>query len=224
MSNGCTGKACLQLQAIPESGSDWSEAIGPNSTTYTKKSASLLGKTITAVMLLSTSSVYFNMHAPRKKSVTATSKPQDHISPSGKPWHSRSILSWFPCPIQNSSVLAMSLSFEYMDCHPNANLARQIPHSQEPSCFESMKRHPASKFVESGVQMAVRCVFRRMPQGLETSMKLSRAETFQSQSHGHLIHFDKECRQSCLKNVEVETCGGSKTMVKEDAAPSILQV
>ncbi|KAK0472897.1 hypothetical protein IW261DRAFT_727455 [Armillaria novae-zelandiae] len=81
-------------------------------------------------MLLSTSSVYLNMHAPRKKSVTATSKPQDHISPSGKPWHSRSIMSWFPCPIQCLSVLATSLSFEYMDRRPNANLARQIPHSQ----------------------------------------------------------------------------------------------
>ncbi|KAK0479310.1 hypothetical protein IW261DRAFT_1593833 [Armillaria novae-zelandiae] len=76
-------------------------------------------------------------------------KPQDHIPPSGKPWH------------------------KYKSSEANPTLASR------------------------------------------TRVKLSRAETFQSQSHGHFDTF---------KNVEVETYGGSKTMVKEDPAPSILQV
>ncbi|KAK0460341.1 hypothetical protein IW261DRAFT_1635211 [Armillaria novae-zelandiae] len=97
-------------------------------------------------------------------------KAQDHISPSGKPWHNRSILSWFPCPIQSLSILATLLSFEYMDhrlASKNANLARQIPHSQgvfwsypswmdvtctpEPSGFKYMKHHPVSKILTRSV-------------------------------------------------------------------------
>ncbi|KAK0479295.1 hypothetical protein IW261DRAFT_1626813 [Armillaria novae-zelandiae] len=164
-------------------------------------------------------------------------KPQDHISPSGKPWHSRNILSWFPCPMQCSSVLATSLRFEYMDRRPaskNTNLPRQIPHSQEPSGFEYMKRRPASKNehcvfwdgklaepqdiflyvfccdVRSDLYSNLSCLI-----FVRTRVKFSRAETFHSQSHRHFDTF---------KNVEVETYGGSKTMVKEDPAPSILQV
>ncbi|KAK0474589.1 hypothetical protein IW261DRAFT_1568595 [Armillaria novae-zelandiae] len=71
-------------------------------------------------------------------------KPQDHMSPSGKPWHSRNILSWFPCPIQCSRVLATSLSFEYMDRRP-ASKVRLSTNTYHPSSYPECKSCEANR-------------------------------------------------------------------------------